>query len=89
MEDKELIKVAEFIEGFYNRKLEKSELIVMRDELKSYNYDKFVRNIKYPLTRKVRFFNVRELSNIIQEDKELDHLRDSLNLDDFDELFEN
>ena len=89
MEDRELIKVAEFIEGFYNRKLEKSELIVMRDELKDYDYDKFMRNIKFPLTKKVRYFNLRELANIIEQDKELDHLRDSLNISNFDELFEN
>ena len=82
-------KIVEFIEGNYSRTLAKNELVVMKEELKDYTYESFMENIKYPLLKKVDYFKVQALHKIIEEDKELQDLKESLGIKSFDELYEN
>lgn len=89
MEDDELIKVIDFIEGYYSRKLDVKEIKAIKEELKDYDYEKFMNNLKFPLLKKVEYFKVQALHNIIEEDKDLQHLKDSLGIKSFDELYEN
>ena len=89
MEDKELIKVIEFLQGAYNRQLNKNEIKLIKEELKDYDYEKFINNLKFPLLKKVEYFTVRELHKIVEDDKDLQHLRDSLGIKSFEELYEN
>ena len=89
MNNDDLEKVVEFIEGAYSRKLEIAEIKLLKDELKDYTYESFMENIKYPLLQKVDYFKVQALHKIIEEDKELQDLKESLGIKSFDELYEN
>lgn len=89
MDNNNLEKVVEFIEGAYNRKLEIAEIKLLKEELKDYTYESFMENIKYPLLKKVDYFKVQALHKIIEEDKELQDLKESLGIKSFDELYEN
>lgn len=89
MDNDNLEKVVEFIEGAYNRKLEIAEIKLLKEELKDYTYESFMENIKYPLLKKVDYFKVQALHKIIEEDKELQDLKESLGIKSFDELYEN
>lgn len=82
-------KIVEFIEGNYSRALAKNELVVMKEELKDYTYESFMENIKYPLLKKADYFKVQALHKIIEEDKELQDLKDRLGIKSFGELYEN
>jgi len=89
MEEKDLVKVIEFIQGAYNRTLSTEEIKVLQTELKGYDYQKFMDNLKFPLLKKVDYFTVQALHKIIQDDIDLQHLRDSLGIRRFEELYEN
>lgn len=89
MEDKELIKTIEFIQGAYNRTLTAPEIKLLKEELKDYDYNKFIENLKFPLIKKVDFFTVASLHKIIEEDQELERFKQSLGIKSFDELYEN
>lgn len=89
MEDDDLIKVVDFIEGYYNRKLEVKEIKAIKEELKGYDFEKFINNLKFPLLKKAEYFKVQALHRIVEEDKELQDLKDSLGIKSFDELYEN
>ena len=88
MEEKDLVKVIEFIQGAYNRTLSTEEIKVLQTELKGYDYQKFMDNLKFPLLKKVDYFTVQALHKIIQDDIDLQHLRDSLGIRRFEELYE-
>lgn len=89
MNEDDLENVVEFIEGAYNRKLEIAEIKLLKDELKDYTYESFMENIKYPLLKKVDYFKIQALHKVIEEDKELQDLKDRLGIKSFDELYEN
>lgn len=89
MNNDDLEKVVEFIEGAYNRKLEVAEIKLLKRELKDYTYESFMENLEYPLLKKVDYFKVQALHKIIEEDKELQELKDRLGIKSFDELYEN
>ena len=89
MEDKELIKTIEFIQGAYNRTLTAPEIKLLKEELKDYDYNKFIEKLKFPLLKKVDFFTVASLHKIIEEDQELERFKQSLGIKSFDELYEN
>lgn len=89
MEDKELIKTIEFIQGAYNRTLTAPEIKLLKQELKGYDYDKFMENIKFPLLKKVEYFTVASLHKIIEEDKELEEFKKHLGIESWDELYDN
>ena len=82
-------KIIEFIEGYYHRKLEQGEIKTLAEELKNYDYQKFMDNLKFPLLKKVDFFTVASLHKIIEEDQELERFKQSLGIKSFDELYEN
>ena len=82
-------KIIEFIEGYYHRKLDPSEVKTLAEELKNYDYQKFMDNLKFPLLKKVDFFTVASLHKIIEEDQELERFKQSLGIKSFDELYEN
>lgn len=89
MEDKELIKTIEFTQGAYSRTLTAPEIKLLKEELKDYDYNKFIENLKFPLLKKVDFFTVASLHKIIEEDQELERFKQSLGIKSFDELYEN
>lgn len=89
MAQNELIKIIDFIEGHYARKLDIKEIKSLSEELKDYDYEKFINNLKTQLLLKVEYFTVEKLHNIIEEDKKLEHLRQSVGIKSFDELYEN
>lgn len=89
MNEDDLENVVEFIEGAYNRKLEIAEIKLLKDELKDYTYESFMENIKYPLLKKMDYFKIQALHKVIEEDKELQDLKDRLGIKSFDELYEN
>lgn len=89
MEDKELIQVIEFLQASYNRQLNNSEIKLLKEELKDYDYEKFINNIKFPLLKKVDYFTIQALHKIVEDDKDLQHLRDSLGIKSFEELYDN
>lgn len=82
-------KTIEFLEGYYHRKLEKTEIIVLSEELRDFTYDSFMEEIKFPLLKKVEYFTVAQLHKIVEESKELVRFRESLGIKSFDELYEN
>lgn len=89
MENSELIKIVEFIQGAYNRTLNPSEIRLLKEELQGYDYEEFIRSLKYPLLKKVDYFTIQGLHKIVEDDKDLRHLRDSLGIKGFEELYEN
>ena len=89
MEDDDLVKVVDFIEGYYNRKLDVKEIKIIKEELKDYTYESFMENIKYPLLKKADYFKVQALHKVILENKELQDLKERLGIKSFDELYEN
>lgn len=89
MEDKELVKTIEFIQGSYAKKLESYEIKLIKEELKGYTFDDFMKELKPPLLRRVEYFSVQRLHQIIEENKELQRLKESLGIKSFDELYEN
>ena len=82
-------KVIEFIEGYYHRKLEQTEVKALAEELRDYDYDKFMENIKFPLLKKVEYFTVASLHKIIEDDKELEEFKKHLGIQSWDELYDN
>lgn len=48
-------KIVAFIQGQYNRELNKNELLALKEELKDYDYEKFMNNLKFPLLKKQSF----------------------------------
>lgn len=89
MDDNDLYKTIKFIEGYYNRKIENNEIVALKDELKDYTYETFLSELKYPLLKKVDYFKVQALHRIIEDDKELQDLKERLEIKSFDELYEN
>lgn len=89
MDREDFNKIIEFIEGNYNRTLNKQELIALKRELKNYDYQKFIDNLSFPLLKKVDYFTVQALHKIVLDDIDLQHLRDSLGVKSFNELYEN
>lgn len=89
MDKEDFNKIVIFLQGQYNRELNKQELVVLREELKDYTYEKFMNNLKFPLLKKVDYFTVQALHKIILDDIDLQHLRDSLGIESFEELYEN
>ena len=89
MEDDDLVKVVDFIEGYYNRKLDVKEIKIIKEELKDYDYEKFMANIKFPLLKKVEYFTVQKLYQIIEDDRELEAFKEHLGIKSFEELYEN
>ena len=89
MEKEDFNKIVEFIQGNYNRELSRQELKVLKEELKNYDYERFMNNLKFPLLNKVDYFTVQALHKIILDDIDLQHLRDSLGIKRFEELYEN
>lgn len=89
MDDNDLYKTIKFIEGYYNRKIENNEIVALKDELKDYTYETFLSELKYPLLKKVDYFKVQALHRIIEDDKELQDLKERLGIKSFDELYEN
>lgn len=82
-------KIIEFIEGYYHRKLEPSEVKTLAEELKNYDYNSFMENLKTPLLQRVGYFTMAELHKIIEEDKELERYKRSLGVQSLNELYEN
>ena len=82
-------KIVDLIEGSYNRELNRKELVLLKDELKDYTYESFVENIKFPLFKKVEYFTIQRLHQIVEEAKELQDLKDRLGIKSFDELYDN
>lgn len=89
MDNNDLIKIIEFIEGYYHRKLEKTEIKALSEELKDFTYDSFMKELKFPLLKKVEYFTVAQLHKIIEEFKELEKLKERLGIKSFDEIYEN
>ncbi len=82
-------KIIEFVEGYYHRKLETNEVKALAEELKNYDYDSFMNNLKTPLLHRVSYFTIAELHKIIEEDKELERYKRSLGVQSLNELYEN
>ena len=89
MEDKDLIKVVDFIQGYYSRQLNKAEIKALSDELKGFTFEEFESEIKLPLLKKVEYFNVANLHKIVEDTKDLRLLKKQLGIKSFDELCEN
>lgn len=90
MDKTEFKKVIDFIQGYYNRTLSEAELKALKEELKYYkNYDDFAEKSRFSLLKKVEYFTVAKLHQVIQEDKELKELKDSLGIKCFDEIYDN
>ncbi len=89
MEDKEVVRVVDFIEGYYSRKLDSNEIKAIKFELKNFDFEKFHKEISFQLLKKVEYFNVSALHRIIDEYKELEAFKQHLGINSFDELFEN
>lgn len=82
-------KTIDFIEGYYHRKLEKSEIKALSEELKEYTYEDFINKFKFPLLKKVEYFTVSQLHQLILEEKEIQSWLLHAGLKSFDELYEN
>ena len=82
-------KVIEFIEGYYHRKLENVEIKALSEELKNFTYDSFMKELKFPLLKRVEYFTVSQLHKIVEEFKELENLKERLGIKSFDEIYEN
>lgn len=82
-------KILEFLEGYYHRKIEPNEIKVLAEELKDYDYDKFMENIKGPLLKKVDYFTISNLHKIIEDDRELEVYKKHLGITSWNELYEN
>jgi hypothetical protein len=82
-------KIVEYIEGAYNRNLDKKELILLKDELKDYTYESFMSELKFTLLKKVEYFTIQKLYKVIEENQELQELKSRLGIKSFDELYEN
>lgn len=89
MEDKELARVIDFIEGYYSRKLDSNEIKAIKFELKDFNFEKFHKELSFPLLKKVEYFTVAQLHKIIEEYKDLQAMKSDLGINSFEELYEN
>lgn len=89
MDNKELVKVVDFIEGYYHRKLEVGEIKAIKEELKEFSFDEFIQDFKYPLLKRVQYFSVVQLHKIFEEHKELEEMRKRYNVKSWDDLYDN
>lgn len=67
MEANELIKIIEFIENYYHRKLTSEEIKALKNELNCYNYKTFLEQIKPKLLSEVKYFTIAQLHKILTE----------------------
>ncbi len=89
MEDKELARVIDFIEGYYSRKLDSNEIKAIKFELKNFDFEKFHKELSFQLLKRVEYFSVAQLHKIIDEYKKIQKFKESLGINSFDELHEN
>lgn len=89
MEDKELARVIDFLEGYYSRKLDNNEIKAIKFELKNFDFEKFHKELSFQLLKKVEYFTVAKLHKIIEEYKDIEKLKSHLGIKSFDELYEN
>ena len=82
-------KLVSFIEGYYRRKLNDNEITALSVELKGFTYEDFIEKFKKPLLKRVEYFSVAQLSQIIQDYREKEELKKRLGINDFEELYEN
>lgn len=89
MDDKDFIKIIEFIQGAYNRILSNSEIKIIKDELEDITYKEFIESIKTTLLAKVDYFTVQELHKVVDDYREAREWLQRAGLKSFDELYEN
>lgn len=89
MDNEDLMKIIECIEGMYHRELDKAEIKLLKEELNNYTYESFVENIKFPLFKKVEYFTIQKLHKIVEEAKELQEFKEHLGIKSFNELYDN
>lgn len=82
-------RVIEVIEGYYHRKLENSEIKALAEEMKDFTYEMFEQHLKFPLLKRIDYFTIAKLHQLIEEYRELEKLKHSLGISSFDELYEN
>lgn len=89
MSKTEMMKVARFIQAYYNRDLKEDELRALEHELADISMENFINDIKLPLLKKVDYFTMAQLHKLIEDFKELEELKRHLGIKSFDELYEN
>lgn len=89
MDDKDFIKIIEFIQGAYNRILSNSEIKIIKDELKDITYKEFIESIKTTLLAKADYFTVQGLHKVADDYREAREWLQRAGLKSFDELYEN
>ena len=82
-------RILDYLEGMYSRKLSDKEVLVLDDMLSNETLESFKNKYEFVLAKKVDYFTPAKMQQLIDEDKGLQHLRESLGVNSFNELYEN
>ena len=90
MEKQEFERIVDYIEGMYHRKLETKELKVLKGEVNfCKDFEEFKNKFAFTLLKRVEYFTVQQLHQLIEERKETENFLKLNGLNSFDELYEN
>lgn len=82
-------KILDYIEGMYSKKLSDKEIFVLNKMLKNETLESFIEKYEFVLTKRVEYFTPAKMKQLIEENKELQELKNRLGIKSFDELYEN
>lgn len=83
------IKILDFIEGMYARKLSDKEVLVLDEMLENETLESFKKKYELVLARKVEYFTPAKMQQLINNRKEIDDWCKSVGIKSLDELYEN
>ena len=83
------IRILDFIEGMYSRKLNDKEALRLNEMLKDETLEGFTRKYRFALSKKVDYFTPARMQQLIDEENEIQRWLESAGLNSLDDLYEN
>ena len=83
------IRILDFIEGMYSRKLNDKEALRLNEMLKGETLESFKRKYQFALTKKIDYFTPAKMQQLIDEENEIQRWLVSAGLNSLDDLYEN
>lgn len=83
------IRILDFIEGMYSRKLSDKEALVLNEMLKGETLESFKRKYQFVLGKRVDYFTPAKMQQLVDEENEIQAWLKSAGLNSLDELYEN
>ena len=83
------IRILDFIEGMYSRKLNDKEALVLNKMLENETLESFKRKYQFVLTKRIDYFTPAKMQQLIDEENEIQAWLVSAGLNSLDDLYEN